>query len=146
LTSVIADYHFAPTERARLHLLKEGVSEGKVFVTGNTVIDALYRVLRRQAIPGNERKMESYFNEVFGLSTYGQRIILVTAHRRESFGTGFENICEALKEIALKNGMSGLSILSISIQMFGNLSAASLERWKGFTWWSPLIMNLLSTS
>jgi UDP-N-acetylglucosamine 2-epimerase (non-hydrolysing) len=104
LTSVMADYHFAPTERARLHLLQEGVSEEKVFVTGNTVIDALYRVLRRQAIPENERKMESYFNEAFGLSAYDQRIILVTAHRRESFGTGFENICEALKEIALKNG------------------------------------------
>jgi UDP-N-acetylglucosamine 2-epimerase (non-hydrolysing) len=103
LTSVVADYHFAPTERARLHLLGEGIPEANVFVSGNTVIDALFWILKRQSTPENQKKMKLYFSKAFGLSTDHQRMILVTAHRRESFGKGFENICEALKEIARRN-------------------------------------------
>ena len=74
-----------------------------VFVTGNTVIDALLWILQRQSKPEEQKRMEQYFLGTFGFSTRHPRLILVTAHRRESFGEGFENICRALKEIALKN-------------------------------------------
>ena len=103
LTSVLADYHFAPTEQAKLHLLKEGTPEARIYVTGNTVIDALLWILKRQSNPGEQKRLKEYFNQTFGLPTHSPRLILVTAHRRESFGEGFENICQALKEIALRN-------------------------------------------
>jgi len=103
LTSVMADYHFAPTERAKRHLLEEGIREDAVFVTGNTVIDALLRILKRQSNPEEQRRLRAYFDEAFGLPIPPPRLILVTAHRRESFGEGFENICQALREIALRN-------------------------------------------
>lgn len=103
LTSVLADYHFAPTERAKLNLLKEGIPSNKIYVTGNTVIDALFWVLKKQSTPENRKRMENYFSGRFGISLDNRRLILVTAHRRESFGEGFENICQALKEIGLRN-------------------------------------------
>ena len=103
LTSVLADYHFAPTERAKRHLLGEGIREDAVFVTGNTVIDALLWILERQSSPEEQRRLRAYFDEAFGLPIHPPRLILVTAHRRESFGEGFENICQALREIALRN-------------------------------------------
>jgi UDP-N-acetylglucosamine 2-epimerase (non-hydrolysing) len=101
LTSVIADLHFAPTEKAKHNLLKEGVDEKKIFVTGNTVIDALLMIVKRQSQPGIREKWNHYFSNEFGISfDNGKRQILVTGHRRESFGKGFENICNALREIA----------------------------------------------
>jgi UDP-N-acetylglucosamine 2-epimerase (non-hydrolysing) len=101
MTSVIADLHFAPTEKARLNLLKEGVDEKRIFVTGNTVIDALLMIVEKQSKPGVQEKWNRYFRERFGISfSNGRRQILVTGHRRESFGEGFENICNALREIA----------------------------------------------
>ena len=103
LTSVLADYHFAPTEQAKLHLLKEGTPEARIYVTGNTVIDALLWILKRQSEPEQKMKMEAFFTKTLSPSTLSRRLILVTAHRRESFGEGFENICQALKEIALRN-------------------------------------------
>ncbi len=103
LTSVMADYHFAPTENAKLHLQREGIQEKDIFVTGNTVIDALLWILKKQSKPEEQKRMEAYFLRAFGFSTHHPRLILVTAHRRESFGEGFENICQALKEIALGN-------------------------------------------
>ncbi len=103
LTSVLADYHFAPTEQAKLHLAREGISEAKIYVTGNTVIDALLWILKKQVAPEEARKMETFFSKILSPSTFSRRLILVTAHRRESFGEGFENICQALREIALRN-------------------------------------------
>ena len=103
LTSVLSDYHFAPTARAKRHLLEEGIPEGSIFVTGNTVIDALLWILQRQSKPEEQKRLEHYFLGTFGFSTRHPRLILVTAHRRESFGEGFENMCRAIKEIALKN-------------------------------------------
>ncbi len=90
----IADLHFAPTEQARQTLLKEGIADQSVFVTGNTVIDALLWVQERvQTVPPELPK---------GLceAVTGQKVILVTGHRRESFGDGFDNICYAIHEIA----------------------------------------------
>jgi UDP-N-acetylglucosamine 2-epimerase (non-hydrolysing) len=104
LTSVLADYHFAPTERARSHLLDEGVPDPHIFVTGNTVIDALLWTLKKQSSPEYRQRMEDFFSKVIHPSTRAQRMILVTAHRRESFGEGFENICQALREIVQRNG------------------------------------------
>jgi UDP-N-acetylglucosamine 2-epimerase (non-hydrolysing) len=103
LTSVLSDLHFAPTEKAKRHLLSEGIPEGTVFVTGNTVIDALLWILDRQSKPEEQARMEEYFRRTFHFSARHPRLILVTAHRRESFGEGFENICRALSEIAAKN-------------------------------------------
>jgi UDP-N-acetylglucosamine 2-epimerase (non-hydrolysing) len=101
MTSVIADLHFAPTEKAKQNLLKEGVDEKRIFVTGNTVIDALLVIVERQFQPGVQEKWNRYFADQFGISfDNGRRQILVTGHRRESFGKGFENICNALREIA----------------------------------------------
>jgi len=102
MTSVIADLHFAPTEKAKQNLLKEGVDEKKIFVTGNTVIDALLMIVKRQSQPEVQEKWNRYFRNEFGISfDNGRRQILITGHRRESFGKGFENICNALREIAL---------------------------------------------
>ncbi|MEM2297745.1 MAG: UDP-N-acetylglucosamine 2-epimerase (non-hydrolyzing) [Ignisphaera sp.] len=94
----IADYHFAPTEKARQNLYYEGIKEN-VWVVGNTVIDALFLGLK--IIEENKKlktEIELYFNSIFDFNS--DKIILVTGHRRESFGKGFENICNALREIA----------------------------------------------
>jgi len=100
MTSVIADLHFAPTEQARQNLLKEGVDSKGIFVTGNTVIDALLMIVEKQSKPEAQKKWSRYFADKFGISfDSGKRQILVTGHRRESFGKGFENICNALREI-----------------------------------------------
>ena len=104
LTGVLADYHFAPTEWAKNNLLKENVPKDRIWVTGNTVIDALLWVVSRQKSAGGEQYGNRYFKERWGLTlttnTNTCKLILVTGHRRESFGEGFRNICLALKEIA----------------------------------------------
>ncbi|MBU0467696.1 MAG: UDP-N-acetylglucosamine 2-epimerase (non-hydrolyzing), partial [Candidatus Omnitrophica bacterium] len=90
----IADLCFVPTNNAKENLLKEGISESRIEVTGNTVIDAL---LDTANIANN------FINEKLNLIPfYNRKIILVTAHRRESFGKPLENICNALKDIASK--------------------------------------------
>ena len=88
LIGAIADLHFAPTLRAEQNLLREGVPEQSIFVTGNTVVDALLWTLQR--LPEPNRTDE------------GQRMILVTAHRRENWGEPMERICKALRRIADK--------------------------------------------
>ena len=104
LTGVLADYHFAPTEWAKNNLLKENAPEDRIWVTGNTVIDALLWVVSRQKSAGGEQYWNRYFKERWGLTlttnTNTCKLILVTGHRRENFGEGFRNICLALKEIA----------------------------------------------
>jgi UDP-N-acetylglucosamine 2-epimerase (non-hydrolysing) len=94
LVGQIADWHFAPTEYARQALLREGVPESSVFVTGNTVIDALLWVHER--VRAMRPELPSGLSE--SLNSY--QVILVTGHRRESFGQGFENICQAIREVA----------------------------------------------
>lgn len=94
----IADYHFAPTEKAKQNLSNEGIREN-VWIVGNTVIDALFLGLK--LLEENKKlktEIEGYFESMFDFRR--GKIILVTGHRRESFGEGFENICNALKEIA----------------------------------------------
>lgn len=100
LTGVIAASHFAPTETARNNLLREGVAPESIVVTGNTVIDALLDVSARLQ-PGSA--LEADLKQQFGFLDGDKRLVLVTGHRRESFGGGFERICEALRRIADAN-------------------------------------------
>jgi UDP-N-acetylglucosamine 2-epimerase (non-hydrolysing) len=97
LADHIADYHFAPTDKAVSNLNKEGIVEN-VWRVGNTVIDALFLGLSMI-----ERKGEAEFLKHFNFFDFSKRIILITCHRRESFGGPFENICKALREIALSH-------------------------------------------
>jgi UDP-N-acetylglucosamine 2-epimerase (non-hydrolysing) len=103
LTSKISTLHFAPTADARQNLLDEKVPESQIFVTGNTVIDALVSMLKKaRAInfPANLIERMPFLQH---MKNNLPRIILVTGHRRENFGKGFEEICEALYEIAKNN-------------------------------------------
>jgi UDP-N-acetylglucosamine 2-epimerase (non-hydrolysing) len=102
LIGVLADYHFAPTEWAKSNLLRENVPENRIWVTGNTVIDALLTVVKKQKEKGEIRYLNEYFLNKWGLrvSENDRKLILVTGHRRESFGEDFKNICLALREIA----------------------------------------------
>jgi UDP-N-acetylglucosamine 2-epimerase (non-hydrolysing) len=96
LTGRIADYHFAPTQRAKDNLVKEGVAEKLIIVTGNTVTDAL-----AYAVDKVSNKYESEtIASLKKLVDSSKRLILVTGHRRESFGQGFQDFCEALLLIA----------------------------------------------
>ncbi len=101
LISVLATLHFAPTEKAASQLRAEGISGESIYLTGNTVIDALQWILERPRSP-----LEPSLSEQIGLppsSVDGQRLILVTAHRRENFGQPLENICRALKSLVERN-------------------------------------------
>ncbi len=109
ITGRIATYHFAPTELAKKNLLNENVKPENIFVTGNTVIDALFFALDK--IKGSESLQVELKNKIEGfgypnierLDQNERKLILITGHRRENFGEGFVNMCEAMKEIALKN-------------------------------------------
>ena len=97
LTTSIADLHFAPTQRAKENLLSEGVKEEIIHVTGNTVIDALLEIVEQlNRSPKLRRQLQTQFTF---LSEH-KRLVLVTGHRRENFGIGFENICHALRFLA----------------------------------------------
>nr|WP_209439257.1 UDP-N-acetylglucosamine 2-epimerase (non-hydrolyzing) [Intestinirhabdus alba] len=97
LTGRLAMYHFAPTENSRQNLLQENVADARIFVTGNTVIDALFWV--RDRVLASDALRLSLAAQYPFLSPE-KKLILVTGHRRESFGRGFEQICHALAEIA----------------------------------------------
>ncbi len=97
LTSSIAALHFAPTVGARDNLLREGVRAESVFVTGNTIIDAVARIAK--TIHSDNALRERLDREVAFLDS-GRPLILVTGHRRESFGPGLESICRALARLA----------------------------------------------
>ncbi|WP_434676589.1 non-hydrolyzing UDP-N-acetylglucosamine 2-epimerase [Pseudomonas sp. D3-10] len=98
LTGALANIHFAPTVTSKENLLREGISSDKIVVTGNTVIDALLDVVNR--IDQNE-SLRATAAAPAALLDPERRMILVTGHRRENFGDGFERICQALTEIAL---------------------------------------------
>ncbi len=96
LTGHLSTYHFPPTQNAKNNLLKEGIKKN-IFLVGNTVVDALFLgldIIKQQG----DGKYLIYFN----LIDFSKKIILVTGHRRESFGEGFDNICHALKVLADK--------------------------------------------
>ena len=100
LTGAITKYHFAPTETSQQNLLDENVSSCDIHVTGNTVLDALF--LANEIIE-SKQELKNQFGEQFSFLDENKKLILVTGHRRESFGGGFERICESIRQIATQN-------------------------------------------
>ncbi|WOZ77330.1 non-hydrolyzing UDP-N-acetylglucosamine 2-epimerase [Kosakonia sacchari] len=100
LTGHLAMYHFAPTENSRLNLRRENVADNRIFVTGNTVIDALFWV--RDSVMNSPSRYEELAAR-YPFLDRDKKLILVTGHRRESFGLGFEQICHALADIAAQH-------------------------------------------
>ena len=98
LTGAITKLHFAPTDTSQQNLLNEGVNSSDIVITGNTVIDALLQVVDKVK---TDEVLISTLKAKFPELDESKKLILVTGHRRESFGGGFERICEALAEIAL---------------------------------------------
>ncbi len=106
ITSRIASFHFAPTELSRRNLLKENIEASKITVTGNTVIDALHRVVDKIQ---KDKALDSVLAETLKNVGYDvtrlkkdKKLVLITGHRRENFGDGFLNICRAIKDLASK--------------------------------------------
>lgn len=98
LSSSLAELHFAPTAKARENLLRTNIDERAIWVTGNTVIDALDIVVKQVS-----EKPPAFADDFpLDLLADGRRMVLVTGHRRESFGSGFENICQALLTLSRK--------------------------------------------
>jgi UDP-N-acetylglucosamine 2-epimerase (non-hydrolysing) len=96
LTGAIAEKHFAPTQASKQNLLNEGVPESRIIVTGNTVTDALLEVVNKL---NTDSGLTDAFSDQFSFLDDEKKLILVTGHRRESFGGGFERICQALVQI-----------------------------------------------
>ena len=106
ITGRIAAYHFAPTPLSRQNLLAEGIRDEKITITGNTVIDALYMVVERIK---NDKTLEFGLNCSLIKAGYdvdrlndGKKLVLITGHRRENFGDGFINMCQAIKTLSEK--------------------------------------------
>ncbi len=95
ITSVVADLHFAPTDFARANLLREGIPDGRIRVTGNTVIDALNYIIDKPTPPQVEQWLQNW-----GIGKEDRRLVLVTAHRRENFGAPIRQICQALRVLS----------------------------------------------
>ncbi len=106
ITGRITTYHFSPTLLSRQNLLDEGVKEGTIMVTGNTVIDALYMVVDKIK---NDKALEAEMENVLASVGYdvkrlvgGKKLVLITGHRRENFGDGFISMCTAIKDLIRK--------------------------------------------
>ena len=105
ITGRIASYHFAPTETSRENLLKENVHPNNIYVTGNTVIDALHLVVNELKCDTQlaDRERQTLIGSGYDVSRLneGKKLVLITGHRRENFGDGFHNICKAIKMLVL---------------------------------------------
>lgn len=106
ITGRIATYHFAPTPLSKQNLLAESVQEGNIYVTGNTVIDALYMVVDKIK---NDKVLDAELENLLKQAGYdinrlvgGKKLVLITGHRRENFGDGFINMCTAIKDLTKK--------------------------------------------
>ena len=106
ITGRIATYHFAPTPLSKQNLLAESVQEGNIYVTGNTVIDALYMVVDKIK---NDKVLDAELENLLKQAGYdinrlvgGKKLVLITGHRRENFGDGFINMCTAIKDLTRK--------------------------------------------
>ena len=106
LTGRIATYHFAPTSLSRENLLQEGVDEGTISVTGNTVIDALYWVVNKvktnASLRGDMQQLLLQSGYDVTRLKEGRKLVLITGHRRENFGDGFINMCTAIRDLTQK--------------------------------------------
>lgn len=107
ITGRIASYHFAPTETSRENLLKENVHPSNIYVTGNTVIDALHLVVNELKCDTQlaNRERQTLIASGYDVSRLneGKKLVLITGHRRENFGDGFHNICKAIKMLVLRH-------------------------------------------
>lgn len=105
VASKVTRWHFAPTELSRANLIAERVDDESITVTGNTVIDALHWVLNRIDTDGDRSvRLTQSLNQALPFNWQADRFVLITGHRRENFGDGFLQICEALRELASKFG------------------------------------------
>ncbi len=102
LTGAITDLHFAPTARARHNLLSENIADNQIIVTGNTVIDALIEVTDKIK---NTLYLQDLLQQQFSYLDPDKQLILVTGHRRENFGEGFEQICKAIEQISRRHNV-----------------------------------------
>jgi UDP-N-acetylglucosamine 2-epimerase (non-hydrolysing) len=100
LTGVLTKHHFAPTEHSKANLLKENIDESHITVTGNTVIDALLLVVEKISA---DKELQKELLKNYSFLDEAKDIVVITGHRRENFGEGFENICEAVAESASLN-------------------------------------------
>jgi UDP-N-acetylglucosamine 2-epimerase len=125
LTAVMASRHYAPTLRARDALLAEGYPRDNIVLTGNTVIDALLRVANDVTSPGPLRQR---LDQTFSWLDRQKRVVLVTGHRRESFGAGFARICDALAKIAHRDDIE----IVYPVHLNPNVRGPVGERLSGF--------------
>lgn len=114
ITGLLAELHFAPTEASRQNLLQEHINPDTIHVTGNTVIDALLSVSRRIE---TDTTLRGQLAARFPFLDASKRLILVTGHRRENFGPGFEIMCHALKDIAAEPGVQVLYPVHLNPQV-----------------------------
>lgn len=128
MTGAIARLHFAPTEKARQNLLAENTPEDHIFVTGNTVIDALLDVVQKlESDPDKSRELD----ESLGIDP-SRKLVLVTGHRRESFGDGLQRICDALARLASREDIQIIYPVHLNPNVMGPVEErlGSLERVK----------------
>ncbi|HML06947.1 MAG TPA: UDP-N-acetylglucosamine 2-epimerase (non-hydrolyzing) [Xanthobacteraceae bacterium] len=125
LTAVVTTRHYAPTRRARAALLSEGHAPDSVIVSGNTVIDALTHVAREVTSPG---ALKEGLDRTFSWLDRHKRVVLVTGHRRESFGAGFARICDALRTIARRGDVE----IVYPVHLNPNVRGPVFERLSGF--------------
>jgi len=102
MVTILADYHFAPTEQTKINLMGEGIPDNRIWVTGNTGIDAFQAIVRKQNNPPYHSILTRYFLDTWQLDLTDDhsRYVLITGHRRENFTEGIKNICRAINELA----------------------------------------------
>lgn len=131
IADALSNLHFVPTPRARDNLLREGISNERIAITGNTVIDALFAVVKLPWLPAVNHPLY----DVINTRSEGSKIILVTVHRRENFGDPLKSICKALQTIAQKSAEKLHFVLPVHLnpnvretvyEMLGNLPNFSL--------------------
>lgn len=102
ITSKLCNWHFAPTELSQKNLIAEGILKSKISITGNTVIDSLFWVLKRIEIDKNRQdKLHRNLDNILPFNWQKNNFVLITAHRRENFGHSFLQICKAVYQLAL---------------------------------------------
>jgi UDP-N-acetylglucosamine 2-epimerase (non-hydrolysing) len=119
VAGAITRLHFAPTEQAKRNLIAENINADHITVTGNTVIDALLHVMERIK---QDPSLAAHYDRLFGLQS-GKRLILVTGHRRESLGDGFQRICDALELLARREDVEILYPVHLNPNVRGPVQA-----------------------
>lgn len=119
IISLIADFHFAPSKYAQENLIREGIDPGKIYITGNTVIDALIQIKQKLSSSSFSRKIENKLSYSINPEILLENeFVLITMHRREKFGEKLKKILETIKKFQLKIKIIHLFIQFISIQMW----------------------------